>query len=152
MKNNRTARITHSDLRRIVSESVRRIMLENDDTLQLQSIAQGIVSMGQYDAYGGENEIEVSLEDADCYINFIVHSNARVRRGLGSQSMYVPDDPDEVVDDHYIEVTGIEYCVGDECRHLTDNGIVQRALEKVVQVEYDDMYSLPSEKEWNNDF
>lgn len=144
-------RLTYSDLSRIITESVRRVMLESNDALLLQQVAQQIASSGYLTATVGTNETEVSIPGGDCYIDFTVHSNARVRRGMRSSSIDVPDDPDEVIDDFTVSVDGIDFCSGGDCRNIQDNGLVARALENVVDIEYD-MESLPSERYWDGDF
>jgi hypothetical protein len=61
----------------------------------------------------------------------------------------VPDDPDEIIDKPEVAVTEIILYDenGDNEIPLEDNGIVKKALESVIQVDYSN-YDAPSEEDY----
>ena len=144
-------RLTESDLRGIVQRSVLRVLQEqNDFGLLLQSIAQSIAQGNIIDVSPGENEQEVELEDGRlAYVTYDVNCNPYLRQGMKSYDYDVPDDPDEVIDNPEVVVNGIILYDddGDKEIPLKDNGIVKKALESVIQVDYSD-YDVPSEKDF----
>ena len=144
-------RLTESDLRGIVQRSVLRVLQEqNDFGLLLQSIAQSIAQEITINVNPGENEQEVQLEDGRlAYVIYDVHCNPYLRQGMKSYDYDVPDDPDEVIDNPEVVVNGIILYDddGDKEIPLKDNGIVKKALESVIQVDYSD-YDVPSEKDF----
>lgn len=144
-------RLTESDLRGIVQRSVLRVLQEqNDFGLLLQSIAQSIAQEITINVNPGENEQEVQLEDGRlAYVTYDVHCNPYLRQGMKSYDYDVPDDPDEVIDNPEVVVNGIILYDddGDKEIPLKDNGIVKKALESVIQVDYSD-YDVPSEEDF----
>lgn len=141
-------RLTESDLRGIVQRSVERILREqgNDDLL-LQSIAQGLVQQ-RLNVNPGENEAEVELgEDTFAYVDYNVLCNPYLKQGMKSSSYDVPDDPDEIIDEPKVEIIQIDYCQDGDCKPIQDNGIIKKALENNIEVDYSD-YDVPSEKEF----
>ena len=144
-------RLTESDLRGIVQRSVLRILQEqNDFGLLLQSIAQSIAQESTIDVNPGENEQEVQLEDGRlAYVTYDVQCNPYLHQGMKSYDYDVPDDPDEIIDNPEVAVTEIILYDedGDNEIPLEDNGIVKKALESVIQVDYSD-YDVPSEEDY----
>ena len=146
-------RLTESDLHNLVQRSVLRILREQDNNLLLQSIAQGLVQQ-QLTASQGENEVEVQLQgDAIAQINFVVESDPYMRQGMRSNSYDVPDDEDEIIDKPTVEVGSIEFCdgEGEGCIQIHDNGIVKKALESVINVDYTD-FDIPSEQDYYSEY
>lgn len=144
-------RLTESDLRGIVQRSVLRVLQEqNDFGLLLQTIAQSIAQESIIDVYPGENEQEVQLEDGRlAFVTYDVQCNPYLRQGMKSNDYDVPDDPDEIIDNPEVVVT--EIMIYDEDGEneipLEDNGIVKKALESVIQVDYSN-YDVPSGEEF----
>lgn len=139
-------RFTESDLTNLIREHVTRILRENEENgLALQMVAQGIAQKGTIYANEGENDVEVELGDNGiAYVMFNVDSNPYMHKGMRSNDYDVPDDPDEIVDDYNIEVISIML---DDESEIQDNGIVKKALEGVVEIDYDGQ-DIPSEKEF----
>lgn len=147
-------RLTESDLHNLVQRSVLRILREQDNSLLLQSIAQSIASQGQVDVTAGENEGEFFLQDGDyAYITYNVECDPYMRQGMRSSSYDVPDDPDEIIDKPTVEIGSIEYCdsEGEGCIQIYDNGIVKKALESVIRVDYTD-FDMPSEDDYYSEY
>ena len=143
-------RLTESDLRGIVQRSVLRVLQEqNDFGLLLQSIAQSIAQKGTIYVNLGENYIDVELQQGNfADINFEVDGDPYLQQGMKSSSYDVPNDPDEIIDNLKITIGSIEYCNGEgECFPIRDNGIVKKALESVIQVDYSN-YDVPSEEDY----
>ena len=144
-------RLTESDLRGIVQRSVLRVLQEqNDFGLLLQSIAQSIAQKSTIDANPGENEQEVQLEDGRlAFVAYDVQCNPYLRQGMKSYDYDVPNDPDEIIDNPEVVVTEIILYDedGDNEIPLEDNGIVKKALESVIQVDYSN-YDVPSEEDY----
>ena len=141
-------RLTKSDLHNLVQRSVERILREQgDDNLLLQSIAQGLVQQ-RLNVNPGENEAEVELgEDTFAYVDYNVLCNPYLKKGMKSSSYDVPDDPDEIIDEPKVEIIKIDYCQDGDCKPIQDNGIIKKALENNIEVDYSD-YDVPSEKEF----
>lgn len=144
-------RLTESDLRGIVQRSVLRVLQEqNDFGLLLQSIAQSIAQKGTIYVNLGENYIDVELQQGNfADIKFEVDGDPYLQQGMKSSSYDVPDDPDEIIDNLEVVVTEIMLYDedGDNEIPLEDNGIVKKALESVIQVDYSN-YDVPSEEDY----
>ena len=144
-------RLTESDLRGIVQRSVLRVLQEqNDFGLLLQTIAQSIAQESRIDVNPGENEQEVQLEDGRlAFVTYDVQCTPYLRQGMKSNDYDVPDDPDEIIDNPEVVVTEIIFYNkdGDNEIPLEDNGIVKKALESVIQVDYSN-YDAPSEEDY----
>ena len=143
-------RLTESELHRLIDESISRVLKEEDNTLLLQSIAQGVIKKRRIDVYPNKNsEIEVYLEDNTyAMIEVNVECSPYIVPGWKSNDRDVPDDLDEIVDDPQIEILGIFYDNGDgdDWVEIDDNGLVKKALEEVIYVDYAD-YDIPTEDE-----
>ena len=147
-------RLTESDLHNLVQRSVLRILREQDNNLLLQSIAQSIASQGQLDVLAGENEGEFYLQGGDyAYITYNVECDPYMQQGMRSSSYDVPDDPSEIVDKPIVEVGSIEFCNrdGEGCVQIHDNGIVKKALESVIKVDYTD-FDVPTENDYYSEY
>ena len=144
----RIIRLTESDLHNLIQRSVERILREQGgDDLLLQSIAQGLVQQ-QLSASPGENEAEVELDgDTFAYVKYNVLCNPYLKQGMRSSSYDVPDDPDEIIDEPKVEIIEIDYCQDGDCNPIQDNGIIKKALENNIEVDYSD-YDVPSEKDY----
>lgn len=143
-------RLTESDLHNIVQQSVARVLREQqDNSLLLQSIAQSIVQQGKVGAIVGENDAEFRLRgDKYAYITYEVISDPYIQQGMKSSSYDVPNDSDEIMDNQTIEIGSIECCNGDgQCIQIHDNGIVKKALESVIEIDYNGM-DIPSEDDY----
>lgn len=144
-------RITESDIHRMVRNTVNRILKEQDDSMILQLVAQGLIEKRHVEARDGENTCEVDLDDDTiAIVVFNVRSYPVKKRGWVSNDYDVPDDPDEIIDNYDVEV--VEILLEDETS-IQDNGIVYNALMEVIEMDYDDdeipyLDDLESEKEW----
>ena len=141
--------MTESDLHNIIQRSVVKLLREQDEALLLQSIAQSLVQRRSLDALLGENDAEIALQGGNyAYITYEVLGDPYMRKGMRSNDYDVPDDPDEIIDNPTVEVGSIEYCNEDgECIQIHDNGIVKKALERVININYD-IYDIPSEEDY----
>lgn len=141
-------RLTESDLHNLIKRSVERILREQGgDDLLLQSIAQGLVQQ-QLSVSPGENEAEVELgEDTFAYIKYNVLCSPYLKQGMRSNDYDVPDDPDEIIDEPKVEVIEVDYCQDGDCNPIQDNGIIQKALQNNIEVDYSD-YNVPSEEDY----
>ena len=147
-------RLTESDLHNLVQRSVLKILHEQDNNLLLQSIAQSIASQGQLDVTAGENEGEFYLQGGDyAYITYNVECDPYMQQGMRSNSYDVPNDDDQIIDKPTVEVGSIEFCNrdGEGCIQIHDNGIVKRALESVINVDYTD-FDIPSEQDYFSEY
>ena len=125
-------RLTESDLRHIIQNSVKRIIREENDGMILQSIAQEIANSGTMEVNPGENDAEFFLDNGYvAYITFDVECDPFVKKGMKSGSRDVPDDED-----------------GEQCIQIHDNGVVTQALENVIRVVGYDDYDIPSEEDY----
>jgi hypothetical protein len=72
---------------------------------------------------------------------------------MRSSSYDVPDDPDEIIDKPTVEIGSIEFCNsdGEGCVQIHDNGIVKKALESVINVDYTD-FDIPSEQDYYSEY
>ena len=143
-------RLTESDLHGIIQRSVLSILREQNDVLLLQQIAQKL-AQGTIHARSGENEEDVELQgDMYAVVRYTVESNPYRIKGMKSHDYDVPNDPDEVVDEPNVIINEIVLCSNNDCQPLQDNGIVKRAIEQSMEIEYDD--SIPSEEEFFNEY
>lgn len=144
----RIIRLTESDLHNLIQRSVERILREQGgDDLLLQSIAQGLVQQ-QLSVSPGENEAEVELgEDTFAYVRYNVLCSPYLKQGMRSNDYDVPDDPDEIIDEPEAEVIEVDYCQDGDCNPIQDNGIIQKALQNNIEVDYSD-YNVPSEEDY----
>ena len=144
----RIIRLTESDLHNFIKRSVERILREQGgDDLLLQSIAQGLVQQ-QLSVSLGENEAEVELgEDTFAYVKYNVLCSPYLKQGMRSNDYDVPDDPDEIIDEPEVEVIEVDYCQDGDCNPIQDNGIIQKALQNNIEVDYSD-YNVPSEEDY----
>ena len=144
----RIIRLTESDLHNFIKRSVERILREQGgDDLLLQSIAQGLVQQ-QLSVSPGENEVEVELgEDTFAYVKYNVLCSPYLKQGMRSNDYDVPDDPDEIIDEPEVEVIEVDYCQDGDCNPIQDNGIIQKALQNNIEVDYSD-YNVPSEEDY----
>ena len=147
----RIIRLTESDLHGIVQRSVLKILQEqNDFGLLLQSVAQSIAQENTIYVTPGENEQEVQLEDGRlAFVVYDVQCSPYLRQGMRSADYDVPDDPDEIIDNPEVVVTEIIVYDedGDKEMTLKDNGIIQKALQNNIEVDYSD-YNVPSEEDY----
>lgn len=141
-------RLTESDLHNFIKRSVERILREQGgDDLLLQSIAQGLVQQ-QLSVSPGENQAEVELgEDTFAYVKYNVLCSPYLKQGMRSNDYDVPDDPDEIIDELEVEVIEVDYCQDGDCNPIQDNGIIQKALQNNIEVDYSD-YNVPSEEDY----
>ena len=141
-------RLTESDLHNLIQRSVERVLREQGgEDLLLQSIAQGLVQQ-QLNASPGENEAEVELDgDTFAYVKYNVLCDPYLKRGMRSNSYDVPDDSDEIIDNPEVEVIEIEFCQDGDCTPIQDNGIIKKALENNIEVDYNN-YDIPSENDY----
>jgi hypothetical protein len=145
-------RITEKDLHNIIRESVNRILNEEADATLLQSIAQGIIGYQNINVNRGSNDLEVQLQDnLLANIKYQVESNPYVRQGMKSGSYDVPDDDDEIIDSPTVEYIDMVVCRDGECYPIEDNGIVKKALERVISLDYSGQ-DLPSERDFYQDY
>lgn len=144
----RIIRLTESDLHNFIKRSVERILREQGgDDLLLQSIAQGLVQQ-QLSVSPGENEAEVELdEDTFAYVKYNVLCSPYLKQGMRSNDYDVLDDPDEIIDEPEVEVIEVDYCQDGDCNPIQDNGIIQKALQNNIEVDYSD-YNVPSEEDY----
>lgn len=144
----RIIRLTESDLHNFIKRSVERILREQGgDDLLLQSIAQGLVQQ-QLSVSPGENKAEVELgEDTFAYVKYNVLCSPYLKQGMRSNDYDVPDDPDEIIDEPKVEVIEVDYCQDGDCNPIQDNGIIQKALQNNIEVDYSD-YNVPSEEDY----
>jgi hypothetical protein len=144
-------RLTESDLHNIIQHSVKRVLREETDkNLVLQSIAQKIANQGHLSASVGENDADFDLDNGMfAYITCDVDSSPYIHQGMRSSSYDVPDDDDEIIDELSVEVQSIEVYDedGETSMQIHDNGLIKRALESVISINYDD-YDIPSEEEY----
>lgn len=146
-------RLTESDLHNLVQRSVARVLREQqDNNLLLQSIAQSIAQQRKLDVMVGENDADFELGNGRfAHITFEVDSDPYMQKGMRSSSYDVPDDPDEIIDRPTVMIGSIEYCNNDgQCIPIHDNGIVQKALESIMSIDYN-MDSIPSEDDYYYD-
>ena len=151
---NKIIRLTESDLHSLVQRSVLKVLREQDENLLLQSIAQSIASQGQINVTAGENDGEFHLQGGNfAYITYNVECNPYMRQGMRSGSYDVPDDPDEIIDRPTVEIGSIEFCNGEdkECIQIHDNGIIKKALESVIDVDYTD-FDVPNEQDFYSEY
>lgn len=145
-------RLTENELKKIINESVIRILKEEDSSFVLQIIAQQLSQKGKISAQDGdENTVEVELTNGEtAYIDFNVESNPYIQQGMSSNSRDVPDDADEIIDSPKVQVEAIEIWTDDGAKsyQIQDNGIVARTLENIIEIDYDTM-DIPSEKDFN---
>ena len=116
----------------------------------MQSIAQSIAQKGTIYVNLGENYIDVELQQGNfADIKFEVDGDPYLQQGMKSSSYDVPDDPDEIIDNLEVVVTEImlDDEDGDNEIPLEDNGIVKKALESVIEVDYSN-YDVPSEEDY----
>lgn len=141
-------RLTESDLHNFIKRSVERILREQGgDDLLLQSIAQGLVQQ-QLSVSPGENEAEVELgEDTFAYVKYNVLCSPYLKQCMRSNDYDVPDDPDEIIDEPEVEAIEVDYCQDGDCNPIQDNGIIQKALQNNIEVDYSD-YNVPSEEDY----
>lgn len=137
-------RLTESDLKSIISESVKYILNEQADNNKiLSAIVDALTKLGRVPASNGKNDVEVALDDEDniiAHIDFIVNDDRSIVPGMkGDWGRYIPDDPDEIEGDINVEIANIsivDYGKGvynlDE---VPDNGMVRDALKSLVDVE-----------------
>ena len=144
----RIIRLTESDLHNFIKRSVERILREQGgDDLLLQSIAQGLVQQ-QLSVSPGENEAEVELgEDTFAYVKYNVLCSPYLKQGMRGNDYDVPDDPDEIIDEPEVDVIEVDYCQDGDCNPIQDNGIIQKALQNNIEVDYSD-YNVPSEEDY----
>jgi hypothetical protein len=146
-------RLTESELKKIINESVSRILKEGDDSFILQTIAQEVAQNGVIYAKNGENETEVELDGGRLVIiTFNVESDPYIEPGMKSMDYDVPNDPDEIIDKPTVTVTSMELYdnEGSSLGNLQDNGIVAKAIENELEMEYDSY--IPSREEHFNDY
>ena len=143
-------RLTESDLHNLVQRSVARVLREEQDkNLLLQLLAQSIIQQGKQEVIPGENDAEFQLQgNGYAYVTFEVQCDPYMQRGMKSSSYDVPDDPDEIIDNPTIEIESIDFYNNDGEFQILDNGIVKKALEKVINVNYD-INIIPSEDDYN---
>ena len=143
-------RLTESELRHLIRESVNRVLTEQDGSFLLQSIAQSIISQGRFDVTDGENDGEFELQGGDyVHVTFNVECDPFIRKGMKSSSYDVPDDDDEIIDNPIVEVGSIDYYSErrNDWFQIRDNGLVKKALEKVIYVNYPNYNDIPSEED-----
>lgn len=142
-------RLTEGELKQIINESVTNIIMEHDNAFMLQVVAQAIAQKGNISVVGGgENDVEVELGgEKTAYILFNVEVDPYIQKGMRSSSYDVPDDPDEIVDEPKVEVIHVEILVDGNSIPLEDNGIIAKALENVISVDYSAM-NIPSEEDY----
>ena len=146
-------RMTESEFKRLVNESVKQTLREYDNSFMLQVVAQAIIGNGSVNVKAGENEKEFDLGNGKmAFIKFNVDSSPYYNKGRRSSSYDVEDDPDTLVDTPTVEIYEIEVVDDDESScFLEDNGIIAKALNDVIEVDYD-YGNIPSGNEYFNEY
>lgn len=143
-------RITESDLHNLVQRSVLRILREQDNNLLLQSIAQSVVQQGTLDVNVGENDGDFELQgDTFAHISFEVLCDPYMQQDMRTSSYDEPSD--SLIDKPTVEIGSIEYCREGYCTPIRDNGIVKKALEKMIRVDYSNL-DIPTEQEYYDEY
>lgn len=134
-------RLTESDLKGVIMESVRRVIKEHVDNSFLSRVAAGLKQAPQHQFIADpdtENEIEGVWIGGDDYVDirYYLEANAKYRPGYMDYDSY---DPEEVEDNP--EVTDVKiyyYSEADGSEHvIDDNGTVAGIIRSRLDIQYD---------------
>lgn len=145
-------RLTESELKKVIKHSVNTILREmdefnpagpviNDEPATVPNnieeiIANGIINGGTIDAEDGENEHEVGLDDGT---TAIIHFTVDYRPGMPNHPSSSYEEDQTGLDDDYSIVVDEVYWYddnGEEHKIEINTDIITKAIEKVVDVEY----------------
>lgn len=142
-------RLTESDLHKMIVESVKRILREDDDSALLNHIANELSKLRSIDVTQGENEEEVPMGDGNyAIVSFYVESNPYMKQGQGGGYNDDTYDADEVVDNVVVkDVKVIYYTDANDEVVVDDNGMIANVLQDKIVVDYNDN-DIPSEQDY----
>lgn len=135
-------RLIESDLHRLISSTVQKILKENADNNGLLSMIVERLSSTEIPSNKGENYVDVPLDDEGniiACIDYEIEDNRYLVRGMQSNDYDVPDDPDEVEGDYQVFITSIVIDENGEQKPIEDNGMVANALKSLINPDMDDL-------------
>ena len=137
-------RLTESDLQKLVSSAVNKILKEEIENNELIStICQRITELqSEIDWTGHEGDIEVPLDDSGdmvAFVSYEVEDNRVLAPGQRSLDRDVPDDPDNIEGDYKVYVNDIAVYTEDGDFSVEDNGMVAKLLQSLVDPSTDNL-------------
>jgi len=144
-------RLTESDLHRIISSTVKRIIKEGQENNELLSkIVEGL-SNAQVTSNIGENYVDVPLDEQGNIIASVyyeIEEGRTLTMGMEGDGYLTPDDPDEINGDYKVFVTRIVLDENGDAVEIEDNGMVTNALKSLVNPGIDGL-EYEDDSEWN---
>ena len=135
-------RLTESDIHRIISSTVRRIIKEGQENAELLSkIVEGL-SNAQVTSNIGENYVDVPLDSQGNLIASVyyeIEDGRYLTKGMQGDGYLTPDDPDEIDGDYQVFVTKIILDENGDATYIEDNGMVAKALKSLVDPDTSDL-------------
>lgn len=131
-------RLTESDLKNLISSTVKRILKEEvNDSSILSRIVERLTNI-DVPASGGENSVEVPLDDEGNVIAFIDYE---IKDNRYLNQVEAPDGPlDNVEGDFELYITNmVIYDENDNETPIEDNGMVTNALKELVNLDDSDL-------------
>ena len=128
-------RLTESDLHRIISSTVKRIIKEGqEDNELLSKIVEGL-SAAEVTSNIGENYVDVPLDNEGNLIASVyyeIEDGRYLEKGMQGDGYLTPDDPDEINGNYQVYVTRIVLDENGDATEIEDNGMVTNALKSLV--------------------
>ena len=150
-------RLVESDLHRLISSTVEKILKENAENNGILSIiCQKITELqNEIDWTGKEGDLEIPLDDEGNNIAFIqyeVEDNRYLVPGQRSFDMDVPDDPDYTEGDYDVFINDIVIYDSENNEHsIEDNGMVTNLLKSLVTPDESGLeYYNDDQSGWND--
>jgi len=144
-------RLTESDIHRIISSTVRRIIKEGQENAELLSkIVEGL-SNAQVTSNIGENYVDVPLDSQGNLIASVyyeIEDNRYLIKGMPGDGYLTDDDPDEIDGDYKVFVTKIILDENGDATYIEDNGMVANALKSLVKPDVDGL-EYYDDSEWD---
>lgn len=144
-------RLTESDLKNLISSTVKRILKEEvNDSSILSRIVERLTNI-DVPASGGENSVEVPLDDEGNVIAFIDYE---IKDNRYLNQVEAPDGPlDNIEGDFELYITNmVIYDENDNETPIEDNGMVTNALKELVNLDDSDLdYNIQDDQsDWND--
>ena len=145
-------KLTESDLQKVVSSAVDKILREEIENNELISkICQRITELqSEIDWSKHQGDLDIPLDDEGdmvAFINYEVEDNRMLVPGQRSFDRDVPDDPDNIEGDYKVFVNEILIYTDEENNFtIEDNGMITKLLQSLVDPDSSDLeYSDGSE-------
>lgn len=135
-------RLVESDLHRLISSAVKRILRESGEKNGILSRIIERLSSAEISSNIGENYVDIPLDDNGnvvACIDYEIEDNRYLVKGMQGDGYLQPDDPDSIEGDYQVYVSNITLDDNGKEMQIEDNGMVADALKSLIDPGIDNL-------------